>query len=80
MKIRTVIMLVAGTALALPHIARTQDVDPRIEITSYWWRWIQEGAEPCLNDFAPYEYYDEVSYTPAPISRTGHFARLRVVC
>jgi hypothetical protein len=46
MKIRTVIMLVAGSALAVPQIARAQDVYPRVEAATYWWRWTREGANP----------------------------------
>src|SRR5687767_8267960 len=74
MKIRTVIMLIAGSALALPEIATSQDVAPRIEVAYYYWQWLQEGAEPC-SGLAPYAYHDEVSYTPTLISRTGHFLR-----
>ena len=73
MKIRTVIMLVAGSALAVPQIQRAQDVYPRVEAATYWWRWIREGAEPCANDFAAYEHRDEVSYGPTLLTRTGYW-------
>jgi len=62
MKIRTVIMFIAGGSLALPHIARTQDGPPRVELTSYYRQSFLYGSYERQGTLWTYDDYFELDY------------------